>query len=141
MDTDVSEKSKRSQRTKTRKKRAGVLPAKHVKVNENKNKVAQTTAPKQITTEKNPDKPVSRPPPDLTARGTPRVRRPKRSKEEMESANSQELVKLSGQIPTELRTAFMAHITANKKNQGIELTEIIEQYLIDNGEEPPEYHN
>ena len=72
-------------------------------------------------------------PSELTARGTPRIRRPKRSREELDGdphaeANMFE-VKLGARIPRELRDEFVAATKKNGMTQTIALTQAIEEYL------------
>ena len=69
-----------------------------------------------------------------TARGTPRVRRPKRTRDEVggdpnAEANKYE-VKLGGRVPRDLRDRFIACVEADENlTQGEALTEALEDYL------------
>lgn len=91
-------------------------------------KVAQPTAPPEMP---NGDEPP--PLQDLTTRGTPRVRKLKRTRQAVggdPNAESHRFdVKLGGRIPRELRDDFVDALAKSELNQGAVLTEIIESYL------------
>ncbi|MBL4808242.1 MAG: hypothetical protein JKY31_13305 [Rhodobacteraceae bacterium] len=87
--------------------------------------VAQPTALKEL-----PDEKVT---PDLTVRGTPRSRKPKRTRHAVGGDPNAEThrfdVKLGGRIPRDLRDDFVVSLAKHELVQGAVLTEIIEAYL------------
>lgn len=93
---------------------------------EETSKVARPTALKGLNEDENDAQ-------DLTARGTPRIRKPMRSREQVGGDPRLEVnrddVKLGGRIPRELRTEFVAALKDHNLHQGLVLTELIESYL------------
>lgn len=75
------------------------------------------------------------PPPvqDLTTRGTPRIRAPMRSRDQLGGDPNSEAnrlnVKLSGRVPRELRSTFASTVIEQGTNQSAVLTELIKKYL------------
>lgn len=72
-------------------------------------------------------------PSDLTVRGTPRVRRPYRSREELQGESQLEAnkldVKLGARVPRELRDEFVEATKKAGVTQTLALTQAIENYI------------
>jgi len=77
------------------------------------------------------DKPASTTP-DLTTRGTPRVRKPRRQRNAAGNDPRLEInrddVKLGGRIPRKLHAAFVKKVADNNEKQGTALTKLVQLY-------------